>query len=399
MSRSLALGMAAALWLCHGSVAAQELSPRWTLKGRGLLSTPVVAAGAGDLDVDWVLADYADTHIATRLDQALFDDTIGAFALGARLTDRDSPVGPVYLYQVEAGVDAEHVEVRLGRTRRPILGIGFPTLRDEDLLTFLYPLNPYSVGGLEEDVLFSEVGSVLLRADFRWHAQLFIESLRNTTDTGTPAQAADFEPNAAGIRLFYDELPEVARIRRIKHAGVALYGARMGDRAPDVDRFAIYQLQGSLALNLYPDPIHLLDLRVLGLYQHGSEDETWTDVTDTWRGRYVSAAAALRYLWGSYQLDRFQASVAGGYRRYTERDAWELRVIPTAMVQLGVGVGLAFQYAYSRRSDTLNGATGEPRNEHRFELALSYEFEVMVNDTINTPRDILNADYRYIPVN
>lgn len=378
---------------------AQEVSPRWTLDGRGLLSTPVVLAGDEELGTEWVLADFADSHVRTRFDQALFDDTIGGFALGARLTDRDSPVGPVYLYQVEGTIDAEHAVVRVGRTRRPVLGVSFPTLRDEDLLTFVYPLNAYSAGGLEEDVLFSEVASLTLRADFRWHAQLFIESLRNTTDTGDPSEAADFQPNAAGIRLFYDQLPELARISRIKHAGVALYGQRLGDRVPGLDGFAIYQLQGSFSTNLYPDPVHLLDLRVIGLYQHGAEDETWAGITDTWRGRYVSGAAALRYLYGSYQLDRLQAAVTGALRRYVDRDAWELRVVPAVMYRLGVGIDLALQYSYSRRSNALDQATGEPRHEHRLELAFSYGFSVMVNDTINTPRDILNADYSYIPVN
>jgi len=299
------------------------------VEGRGVLTTKVTQRGHSGQDVDWHYVDAADTHLTLRLDQALFSDAIGGIALGGRITDGDSPVGPVYLYQAALDVSSEHVAFVLGRTRRPMLGVSFPTLRDEDLLTFLYPLNPYSVGRIEEDVLFSEIIAVTYWYRFRWHAQVYGEALRATLDSGDPAERDRFEPNAGGIRLYYDELPSLAKVKRLKHVGLSLHMQRADGRLPDVDRPVLWQLQGTTSVGLFPDPIHLLDFRLTVLYQHGLRDREWTERHHSWWGQYIGGAAALRYLWAPAQMDRLQASVTFGYRRYLDRDAWELRVMPT----------------------------------------------------------------------
>lgn len=387
------------LVLVGSDALAQEVSPRWTVEGRGLITSPVVVTPDGDDEVRWVLVNPADSHINTRFDQALFDDSVGGFAFGVRLTDPDSPVGPTYLYQAEGTLQGEHVVFNAGRTRRALPDIMFPTLRDEDLLTFVQPLNVYSAGGLEEDALFSDMVSLTLREDFRWHAQVFVEALRNTVVTGDPARTGEPEPTTAGIHLYYDELPAMVRLDRIKHAGVAVLANRLGDRAPGLDGDALVQAMGTLSFNLVPDPVHLVDMRFVGVYQHGVEDASWSTTTDVWRGRYVSGATAIRYLYSDYMLDKFQVGLSGGYRRYVDRSEGEARVVPSAIWRLGVNTDVGLQYMWSHRGDELARASGTTQTEHRFEVAFSYGFEVMVNDTINTPRDILNAEYSYIPVN
>ncbi|MEQ9077861.1 MAG: hypothetical protein RLP09_28620 [Sandaracinaceae bacterium] len=389
-----------ALVLSAGTTAnAQEFSPRWQLSGRGLLSSPFTLRGDAP-DADWDILDFADTHLNTRFDNALFDETIGGFALGVRLTDQDSPLWPVFIYQVEGAVQGEHFVLQAGRTRRPSLGVTMPTLRDEDLLEYVYPLNPYSAGGLEEDVLFTDMLALTIRADFRWHAQIFLESLRNTTRTGSPSDAAALDPNSLGVRVFFDELPSLSRVRFIKHAELGVLAQRADeDFIPELQDDLLWQVTGSFSSNLYPDPIHLIDVRAAAVYQHGVDGEAWAGTTDQWRGRYVSGALALRYLYAPYQLDRFQASVSFAVRQFTDRDSRAISVVPNILYRLGQNVDLLLQYLFTYRTGDLAMLPEAQSQEHRIELAFSYSFSVSLNDTINLPRDLLNADYNYVPVN
>ena len=383
----------------QGNVGSQGVTPQWSFSGRGLASTAVNSRGGDDLDSDWELLDYSDTMVSTRLDSALYDETIASFAFGLRLTDIDSPLSPAYLMQVEAALQGRYLVFQAGRRRRPSIGVTMPTLRDEDLLHFIYPLNPYSTGALEEDAIFTDLLSLTFRWDFRWHAQLFVESLRDTVQTGDPADRAGIEPNSGGLRLYYDQLPALTRVSVVRHAGVGFYAQRGGSRIPELGRDLMWQAKGEAAVNLWPDPIHLVDARATVLYQRGATDNPLDSVSDTWRARYVSGAVALRYLYAPYQVDRFQAGLSVGYRRFVDREGWEVAAIPNFVYRAGANVDLVLQYAYKRRSDALGMIDSFPRREHRVELALSYTFNVTLFNTINIPRDLVNADYNYVPVN
>ena len=394
--------LAAALLLAAAAprAGAQEVSPRWSFFGRGLLAVTVADEGGAPLAPDWTLVNHADTAVNMRVDQLLFGRTVGAFAVGARLTDRDSPLGDVYLFQAAAHLEGRNWTATFGRSRRPTRTVEFPTLRDEDLLTFTAPLNPYSLGGLEEDALFGDFLAVTWRRDMRWHVTGSIESPRNTLAGGDPADPGDFAPRGGGLRLHFEELPAYARLNRWKHAGVSVRAFEAGDRlgvgsyAPDL----VWQGTAALALNLRADPIHLWDLRVVGLVQDGREVVRPGGVTDDWQASYWSVAAGLRYLHAPYQLDRLQLGLSAGYRRYAEGDVWEARVIPSAVYRLGVNVDLAAQYKYSRRQADL-AAAGMPETGHVFEVAFVYGFDVRVNDSFVLPRHILNVEHEYVPAN
>lgn len=385
----------------QGNIGAQGVTPQWTFRGRGLLSTPVIRSGGDEMDTRWQLIDFADTNLMTRLDTALYDDTIASFAVGARLTDADSPLWPVYLSQVEGALQTRYFVFQAGRRRRPSVGVTMPTLRDEDLLHFIFPLNPFSAGGLEEDAIFTDLVSGTLRWDMRWHAQLFLESLRNTTDTGNPADRAGIEPNSGALRLYYDQLPALRRVSILRHAGVGFYAQRNDDRIDGLgDRALMWQTKAEASVNVWPDPIHLVDARATLVYQHGVTDQPIDSITDSWRARYVSGALALRYLYAPYQLDRFQAGLSAGYRRLVDQPGWEAAIIPSLVYRPGGNLDIVLQYAFKRRSNELNAMIDSvPRREHRVELAFSYTFEVQLFGTVNLPRDLVNADYNYVPVN
>lgn len=383
--------------LCaQGNVGSQGVTPQWTFSGRGLVSTPLVISGDDELEPKWHLLDMADTHLSTRVDSALYDDTIASFALGVRLTDADSPLSPAYLMQAEAALQGRYVAFEVGRRRRPSGGVSLPTLRDEDLLEFIYPLNPYSVAGLEEDAIFTDLISATFRLDFRWHAQLFIESLRNTEKTADPADRAGIRPNSGGLRLFYSQLPALHRVSVFREVGLGLY---MQPDGVDGRKQTLWQLKADAALNLWPDAIHVVDVRTVALYQQGVKSEMFENVGDTWRTNYVSGALALRYLYAPYQLDRFQAAVNVGARRLIDQDGWEFIAIPNLVYRAGANVDVVAQYAYRHRSSELASLDALAGDEHRIELALSYTFSVPLYGTINLPRDLINADYNYVPVN
>ena len=277
----------------QGNVGAQGVTPQWTFSGRGLVSSPVVISGDEELDPDWRLVDFADTQLATRVDSALYDDTIASFAFGARLTDADNPLWPVYIMQTEAAIQGRHVVFQIGRRRRPSGGVTMPTLRDEDLLSFVYPLNPYSEGALEEDAIFTDLISTTFRAGFRWHAQLFLESLRNTTETGDPSSRAGIKPNSGGVGLFYSQLPALHRVSIVRQLGVWAF---LQPEGVDGNETTTFQVKAESATNLWPDPIHLVDVRTNIIYHHGEDGASFSGAGDTWRSSSVSGALALRYL-------------------------------------------------------------------------------------------------------
>jgi hypothetical protein len=274
-----------------------------------------------------------------------------------------------------------------------------PTLRDEDLLTFLYPLNPYSAGGLEEDAIFTDLISLTYRSDFRWHARFFVESLRDTTATGDPATRAGIEPNGGGVHLYYAQIPALRRVSVLRQAGVGVFARRAGSKISALDADLLWQTKAEAAANLWPDPVHLVDLRASMLYQHGIDDDAVDSVTDDWRSRYAAGVLALRYMWAPDQLDRAQAGVSVGYRRLLDSDLWEVAVIPSVVYRAGGNLDLILQYSYQQRQRQLSAARGAAEHEHRIELALSYTFGVTLFGSVNLPSDLVNADYNYVPVN
>ena len=88
-----------------------------------------------------------------------------------------------------------------------------------------------------------------------------------------------------------------------------------------------------------------------------------------------------------------------GARRLVAPRAWELAVIPSFVYMAGGNVDIIGQYAFYRRSRQLSTLEEIDATEHRAEVAVSYTFDVPLYGTVNIPRDLVNADYNYVPVN
>jgi len=160
-------------------------------------------------------------------------------------------------------------------------------------------------------------------------------------------------------------------------------------------------LIAATALNLYPDPIHLVDFRIQGIYNNGDGDATLVapdpSPNSTFRVRSIRGLAALRYQFSKSMIPTFQVAATGGYASYFDTAAansWGGTI--NGFYNLGSHFVVGVQYLLRRDSQLLRSALGTPEFGHSVQAVLRFGFEFTVNALPN--RDsILNNEHSYIP--
>ena len=169
------------------------------------------------------------------------------------------------------------------------------------------------------------------------------------------------------------------------------YNARGDGLAP------IWNALAGAALNLYPDPIHLVDFRVQGIYNNGEANEFLSDANSTFRARSLRGAMSVRYLYSAGMVPTLQVSVVGGLSRYFhDGGATSWSGIANGFYNLGADFDVGMQYQLRSDSARLRGALGTPEFGHSLQAVLRFGFELSVNPL--PKRDsILNTEHGYIP--
>ena len=361
-----------------------------TVGTRGVSSVGAeLSAGADAVDGAVGVIDFSDTAVLLRGRLQLFPDVRGGSVVGLQFPDADSDLGVVFFHQTYLFLESRYFDIKLGRSRIQTSIVEFPTVRDDDLLPFTDTLNPFSVGSTTEDHQYGNTLEVTGILASKYFLSAHAEHLFLTPgDRG----GVDFSLNSFGSTLYYRNIPALIDTEVLREVGI---GVNYNDAKND-GRDATWALIAGGAVNVVPDPIHLLDVRAQAIYNNGDPGTSLSDANSTFRARSIRGAAALRYLFSKGMLPTMQIAVVGGYARYVDNGANTWSGILNGFYSIGYGFDVGVQYQLGRNSAQVRSALGAPELVHTPQAILRFGYELNVNP-LPTRDSILNVEHGYIP--
>ena len=316
---------------------------------------------------------------------------VGSFTLGG-LTTEESNTGvgtSLFLHQAALSFQSQCLEATLGRTDSPTAHIvDFPTLRSDDLITLIKPLNPFSNGGNAEEHQYSNIASVTFNQGLTYyeniHAQHLIDSAGVGTTDGINSFGATFEYLGAPGMDPFGLFPS--------------WGAGIEHIVATPGTSAINQLFAGGVLNLNQSTTHRWDFRVQDTLSLGSGLNSFQSLMDSYRANSNAIAAALRYLDSPFGVPGHQIALTLAYRSYPDvPHARSAGFALTGAQRLGQGFDLVAQYKSQWRDTALarsqsNGLAFEQVGE----IGFVFNFGATFNQHIAPRRTLLNQEHQFL---
>ncbi len=370
------------------SVAHTQVSPEIELGAKGVMSGNIVAL---DADATSAISDFSDSQLLLGFRQKLYNHWRSQMVFGMQFPDADSDLGQVFYNHVFLKLENRNNIIKIGRSVTQTILNEFPTLRDDDAMQFNYSLNPFSSGDNTQD---NQYGNVIEYTHILKQRYRFTIHGENFADLSAPD---NFELNSFGASFLYI-VPESQLWNRdiIQRAGIS-YNNYLTDRPGynGADEL-LKNILGTITLNIQPDPVHFVDLKIQGIYNSGfSTVNSISSYSDYVRTTSYSTFGTLRYLYRRYERPSFQASAGFGYKSFSNVAGSEQFIgIINMFYRLGADFDLGFQYRYTKN----NGQTGAlfGKDEHRFQIALVYSVSQLFNNQFDNRDSILNLEHNYI---
>jgi hypothetical protein len=337
------------------------------------------------------LLDFSDTYAYVRPRVSLYNDALRAGAMFA-LTFPEVYVQPgtVFVAEANAFVESRWFTLRIGRGRMSSRAIAIPTLRDDDLIRYTDLSNPFSLVGSSADQQFGNVLDVTFWMTPRWYADVHVDNLPNLVLQ--PQTLASFAINSYGLTAGYRQIPALATTSFVRQVAV---GANLS--AVDLPGQAVmFEALAGGWINLFPDPVHNVDLRAQAIYNRGTDVTALRTINDTYRAPTVSAVASLGYTYRRDMMPAFRANLIGAWRRYLDAGANQISLVANAFVALGPAFEVGLQYQFQDNDPAVPLAFGEAQI-HSLKLALVGSFETVVGRRFADRDSILNTQSGYVP--
>ncbi len=376
--------------------ALSQVTPEFAVAARGVFSGNYDNENSG---VQSAVSDFSDSGLLMGLRQKLYSNWRSRFVMGMQFPDADSELGQVFYHQVFIQIENRHNIIKFGRSRIKGTLVEFPTLRDDDALRFTDKLNPFATGSNTED---SQFGNVIeytrifgKRVRLTAHGEHYTESV-----FAIPNQVEEFGLNSVGANLEY-RVPKSQRWNRgvIQQIGAAVNVFFLEDKHLGVGRSKeIVNVIASTILNIHPDPVNFWDFRIQGKYTNGLTALTsLVSEVDLARAQSKTLYASLRYLRRTLEQPAFQASLAGGYKTYSDliRVSNQWQVVGNVAVRIGDGLDLVTQALYENRTGDLALLLGE--DILRIQVGFVYNLERIFNSQFGDRESLLNLEHGYIP--
>ncbi len=368
---------------------AQDLAPELQFGARGVVSGNVnIASG----QTTSAVSDFSDTALLVGARQKLFHDARGQLVIGFQFPDAESNLGQVFFHRVFVRLENQRNAFQIGRARLSSTLVEFPTLRDDDVLLFTDVVSPFSDGEDSEDSQFGNVIEAMRFLTPRLRLELHGEHYTETND------ADDFSLNAAGLSLVY-RVPESQRWNQkvLDQFGVSFDGF-FTERAGFDDTWdeMLKNVKVAAVLNLYPDPVHFVQLSHQTIYNVGfDETRRVTSFGEMARARSVATFTSLGYTWRKYEWPTLRASLGAGYKTFPElTETNQLTLLGNVFYRLGANFDVGLQV-----QQTWNNGDLERLFEHRstgFKLALIYSVDQRFNNQFDDRDSILNLEHGYV---
>ncbi|NOZ04184.1 MAG: hypothetical protein GXO92_06205 [FCB group bacterium] len=373
-----------------------QVNPEIQLGVRGLTSfnTDVGADKATS-----AVNDFSDTGLLLGFRQKLYSRFRGQFVIGFQFPDADSDLGQLFFHQTFLKVEDKANILKMGRSRVRSSLIEFPTLRDDDALSFTDVLNPFSSGENTED---NQFGNVLELTHI--HNQRYWLRIHGEHFTRTPLVQAssetDFSLNALGLSIEY-RVPRTQLWNRpiVQQIGFGynnylMKKSQFADEYGDVLRNFIF----SAIVNLRRDPVHFWDLRSQVISNLGFDEiSAIDDYYSLTRARSIGGLTSLRYIYRKLERPTVQLALSGGYKVFPDltNKTTQTQVVGNVFYRLGENFDVGLQVQYLAYNGDLENLFGE--NEMRFQFGLVYSIDQLWNDQFDDRESLLNLEHGYIP--
>ncbi len=370
------------------SVVQAQVSPEIELGAKGVMSGNIEINSA---NIASAVSDFSDSQILLGFKQKLYNSWRAQMVFGMQFPDADSDLGQVFYNHVFLKLEDQKNIIKIGRSTTQTILNEFSTLRDDDAIQFNYSLNPFSIGSNTQDNQYGNVIEYTRIFNQRYWLKFHGE---NFADLSVPT---DFELNSFGASFLYI-VPESQRWNRniIQRVGVS-YNNYITSH-PRYRNFnkLLKNVIGTITLNIKPDPIHFLDVKVQGIYNIGfSAINSLNSYADYVRTPSISTFGTIRYLYRKYERPLIQASLSFGYKSFSAVSNSRQEIgIANVFYRLGENFDLGFQYRYLNNNG--QPATLFGKQDHRFQIALVYSINQIYNNQFDDRNTILNLEHNYI---
>ncbi len=373
----------------------EEPSTAPQLEFDGTLNSTLDFARAGSVNPRNTSAiNFNDSAFLIGAAQRLYNEgAVGSFGFGM-LTNENSTSGtssPFFQHQLFADYQEQNFEVLIGRSDNPSAHlIDFPTLRGDDLITFLNPLDPFSNGINTEEHRYSNVASVTLNQDLRTFENFHVQHLIDSTGVNS-----NDELNSFGLTIERMGTVGMERLDTLQSVGIGYEYIAINNATTK----GISQFYGGGVVNILPGVSHSLDFRFQDIASFGNDMKSFSTLTDSFQADSNAAAISLRYLDSPFGKPAHELALTLGYKNYFRiLNAESGGFAVTAVRRLGQGFDLTFQYSGSLRNPLLSAVqSSSTPYEQIVQVGFSFNFNATLNQHIGARRTILNMEHKYIP--
>ncbi len=358
------------------------------------LSPQVEIAGSGAATLQTKSGiDFSDSALMVGAAERLQDGkSIGSVGLGWMTID-DTNEGlstQVFLNQAFLDYQSEHFEILMGRSDNPNAHlVDFPTIRGDDLVTLLNPLNPFSNGVNTEEHRYSNVASFTINQNFKYYENFHIQHLVNSIGSGTKTGI-----NSFGATFEYRGAPGMEAFTTIPNFD-------FGYEHYDVDTHSKNGLHAFTVggiLNLNESVTNRVDLRLQDILELGSSLTSFSSTNDSFQANSNAISASIRYLSSPFGKAGYQIALTTAYKNYFDIDqAKSYGGAVTLVKRLGQGFDLVTQYQITKRDSALAFVQGDEKTEQKAEIGFVFSFDATINQHLSPRRSLLNQEHQYVP--
>ncbi|MBC8231603.1 hypothetical protein H8E77_18795 [bacterium] len=382
--------------LGSNSLSFSQVSPEIQLGARGAMSFNGEFTSEDNTSE---LNDFSDTGLLLGFRQKLYSNLRGQMVIGFQFPDADSELGQIFFNHIFLQIEDQSNSLKMGQSRLRNSLIEFPTLRDDDALNFTDVLNPFSSGENSEDSQYGKVLEVSKLFGQRYWLNLHGEHFTETPESPATSET-DFSLNAVGLSFEY-RVPETQRWNRgiVDQIGIGFLSF-LTDRPgydSEIDK-ALKNIIFSTILNIYPDPVHFLDVRHQTIYNLGFDEiEQVSEYPGLTRANSFATFTSLRYLYRRLERPMAQLSASFGYKVFPNlsNSTNQLQFVANGFYRIGENFDVGLQFQYQHSNGDLEKLFLE--NESRIQLGLTYSVEQSWNEQFDDRDSLLNLEHGYIP--
>jgi len=366
-----------------------QITPEFEFGARGVFSGNMNV----NSDESSAVSDFSDTQLLLGMKQKLYSSWRSNFVVGLQFPDANSNLGQVFFNNIFIRLENKSNILKIGRTTTQNILNEFPTLRDDDAHRFVYALNPFSAGINTERDQYANVLEYTHIVKQRILISLHGENFYNSINPD------NFKLNALGFSLQY-RIPESQKWERNILQEIGLSFNNYFTNRPGYDKgfdSSVKNLIFSSTINLKPDPLNFIDLKVQAIQNFGwDEIGSINDYYNYTRIRSLSVFGMIRYTNRKFERPNYQFALGAGYKSFSNSDinSNQFIVIGNGFYRLGENLDIGFQYRYVQNKGYTKELFGN--NEHRIQLAFVFSFDKVFNKYFGGRNSILNLEHGYI---